>query len=61
VVYFYLDLSDDEIMNINLPTGIPFEFTLDKNFKPLVPMKFLGDDESVKKAMDAVAAQGVKK
>jgi len=45
-------------MGLNLPTGIPFEYTLDENLKPLVSMKFLGDDETVKKAMDAVASQG---
>lgn len=45
-------------MNLNLPTGVPFEYVLDENFKPLVSMKFLGDEETVKKAMEAVAAQG---
>lgn len=45
-------------MNLNLPTGIPFEYTLDKNCKPLVSMKFLGDGETVKKAMDTIATQG---
>ncbi|XP_025413384.1 phosphoglycerate mutase 1-like [Sipha flava] len=55
----YLDnITDETIMNLNLPTGIPFEYTLDENFKPLVSMKFLGDEETVKKAMDAIAAQG---
>ncbi|CAH1737195.1 unnamed protein product [Aphis gossypii] len=55
----YLDnITDKGIMELNLPTGIPFEYTLDENLKPLVSMKFLGDDETVKKAMDAVASQG---
>jgi hypothetical protein len=54
----YTDITDETIMNLNLPTGIPFEYTLDENFKPLVSMKFLGDEETVKKAMDAIAAQG---
>lgn len=54
----FIDITDDAIMNLNLPTGIPFEYTLDENFKPIVSMKFLGDDETVKKAMDAVASQG---
>ncbi|XP_050426586.1 phosphoglycerate mutase 2-like [Adelges cooleyi] len=51
-------ISDKCIMNLNLPTGIPFEYVLDKDFRPLVSMKFLGDKETVKKAMEAVAAQG---
>jgi 2,3-bisphosphoglycerate-dependent phosphoglycerate mutase len=45
-------------MNLNLPTGIPFEYELDEHFKPVVSMKFLGDEETVKKAIAAVAAQG---
>lgn len=45
-------------MSLNLPTGIPFEYQLDENLKPVVSMKFLGDEETVKKAMEAVAAQG---
>lgn len=57
-IVLYLDISDDAIMNMNLPTGIPFEYTLDENLKPVVSLKFLGDKETVKKAMDAVAAQG---
>ncbi|XP_022170714.1 phosphoglycerate mutase 1 [Myzus persicae] len=52
------NLTEDQIMNLNLPTGIPFEYELDENFKPVVSMKFLGDEETVKKAIEAVAAQG---
>ncbi|PSN42022.1 Phosphoglycerate mutase 1 [Blattella germanica] len=51
-------MSDEAIMSLNLPTGIPFVYELDCNFKPVVSMKFLGDAETVKKAMEAVAAQG---
>ncbi|XP_025207053.1 phosphoglycerate mutase 2-like isoform X1 [Melanaphis sacchari] len=55
----YLDnITDEGIMGLNLPTGIPFEYILDENLKPLVSMKFLGDEKTVKKAMDAVASQG---
>ncbi|TMW51629.1 hypothetical protein DOY81_003279 [Sarcophaga bullata] len=52
------NLSEDAIMGLNLPTGIPFVYELDENFKPVVSMKFLGDEETVRKAMEAVAAQG---
>nr|CAD7429506.1 unnamed protein product [Timema monikensis] len=52
------NLSDEEIMALNLPTGIPFVYELDSNFKPVVSMQFLGDEETVKKAIEAVAAQG---
>lgn len=52
------DMSDEAIMGLNLPTGIPFVYELDKDFKPVVSMKFLGDEETVRKAMEAVASQG---
>jgi len=52
------NLGDDEIMGLNLPTGIPFVYELDENMKPVVSMQFLGDEETVKKAIESVAAQG---
>merc|ERR1712156_1328581 len=52
------NMSNDEIMGLNLPTGIPFVYKLDENFQPVESMKFLGDEETVKKPMEAVAAQG---
>ena len=51
-------MSDAAIMGLNLPTGIPFVYELDENFKPVVSMKFLGDEETVRKAMESVANQG---
>lgn len=51
-------MSDAAIMDLNLPTGIPFVYELDEKFKPVVSMKFLGDEETVRKAMESVAAQG---
>lgn len=51
-------MSDDAIMGLNLPTGIPFVYELDDKFKPVVSMQFLGDPETVAKAMAEVAAQG---
>ncbi len=52
------NMTDEEIMGINLPTGIPFVYELDEDLKPVVSMKFLGDEETVKKAIESVAAQG---
>eukprot|EP00092_Neocalanus_flemingeri_P003696 GFUD01003972.1.p1 GENE.GFUD01003972.1~~GFUD01003972.1.p1 ORF type:complete len:615 (-),score=155.92 GFUD01003972.1:353-2197(-) len=51
-------LTDEQIMELNLPTGIPFVYELDEDFKPVVSMKFLGDEETVKRAIESVAAQG---
>jgi 2,3-bisphosphoglycerate-dependent phosphoglycerate mutase len=54
------ELTDELIMKLNLPTGIPFVYTLDENLKPIPngSLQFLGDPETVKKAMEAVANQG---
>jgi len=54
----FVEMTNEQIMGLNLPTGIPFVYELDENFKPVVSMKFLGDEETVKAAIAAVAAQG---
>ena len=57
----YLDnVSDDDIVELNIPTGMPLVYELDGNLKP-IRSYYLGDPEKVKAAMDAVAAQGRKK
>ena len=54
----YLDaISDEEIVGLNIPTGIPLVYELDEGLKPLRHY-YLGDPEQVKKAMDSVASQG---
>ncbi|XP_040567713.1 phosphoglycerate mutase 2 [Lepeophtheirus salmonis] len=52
------NMTDEDIMKLNLPTGIPFVYELDENMKPVVSMQFLGDKETVEKAIASVAAQG---
>lgn len=56
--FVFTGMSEEAIMELNLPTGIPIVYELDKNLKPVKPMQFLGDEETVRKAMEAVAAQG---
>ncbi|KAK2115712.1 Phosphoglycerate mutase 1, partial [Saguinus oedipus] len=51
-------LLEEAIMEPYLPTGISIVYELDKNLKPIKPMQFLGDEKTVGKAMEAVAAQG---
>jgi 2,3-bisphosphoglycerate-dependent phosphoglycerate mutase len=51
------NMTPDEIMGVNMPTGIPMVYELDKDFKVL-KKEFVGDPEEVKAAMDAVANQG---
>ncbi len=54
----YLDnVSEKEIVDLNIPTGIPLVYELDKNLKP-IRHYYLGSEEDVKKAMAAVADQG---
>lgn len=54
----YLDeMSDEDIIKLNIPTGLPLVYELNKNLKPLNHY-YLGDEEEVKKAMEAVANQG---
>lgn len=53
----YLDgISDAEISDLNIPTGIPLIYELDKNLLP-IRHYYLGDAEQVKQAMQAVANQ----
>lgn len=57
----YLDhISDEEIVGLNIPTGIPLVYELDDELKPLRHF-YLGDPEAVKKATEAVAGQLKKK
>ncbi|MGA3237921.1 MAG: 2,3-diphosphoglycerate-dependent phosphoglycerate mutase [Bryobacteraceae bacterium] len=57
----YLDnVPEDEIVELNIPTGMPLAYELDDDLKPL-NRYYLGDPEKVKAAMEAVAAQGKKK
>jgi 2,3-bisphosphoglycerate-dependent phosphoglycerate mutase len=54
----YLDnISDDDIVNLNIPNGIPLVYELDANLKP-VKKYYLGDAEAAAKAAAAVANQG---
>ncbi|MDD5595586.1 MAG: 2,3-diphosphoglycerate-dependent phosphoglycerate mutase [Candidatus Omnitrophica bacterium] len=54
----YLDnISDEAILKLNIPTGIPLVYELDDALKP-IKNYYLGDPEEVKKAMEKVASQG---
>ncbi len=53
-------ISDEEIVELNIPTGIPLVYELDDNLKAL-NRYYLGDPEAAKKAAEAVAKQAEKK
>ena len=57
----YLDnIPDEEIVGLNIPTGVPLAYELDAELKPL-KRDYLGDPEEIRKAAEAVANQGKKK
>ncbi len=51
------NISDQEITELNIPTGIPLVYELDTDLKP-IKSYYLGDEEKVRKAAEAVAKQG---
>jgi 2,3-bisphosphoglycerate-dependent phosphoglycerate mutase len=54
----YLDhISDQEIIELNIPTGVPLVYELDGDLRPLKSY-YLGDQEAIKAAAAAVANQG---
>lgn len=54
----YLDnVSDEQIVKLNIPTGVPLVYELDDALKP-IKHYYLGDPEEVKAKMAAVADQG---
>jgi 2,3-bisphosphoglycerate-dependent phosphoglycerate mutase len=57
----YLDnISDADIVSLNIPNAMPLVYELDDNLKP-INNYYLGDFEAVKKAMESVANQGKSK
>lgn len=53
-------MSAEQIMQVNMPTGIPLMYELDSNFQVL-KKEFIGDAQDVAKAIESVAAQGKSK
>lgn len=60
LVKYLDDLSEEKIVNLNIPTAMPLVYELDDDLKP-IKNYYLGDPEAVKKAMEAVANQGKSK
>jgi len=54
----YLDrIPDDEIVELNIPTGVPLVYELKKDLTP-IRHYYLGDEETIRKAQEAVKNQG---
>jgi 2,3-bisphosphoglycerate-dependent phosphoglycerate mutase len=53
----YLDgVSDEEIVGLNIPTGVPLVYELDETLRPLKHY-YLGDQDAINAAIQAVANQ----
>ncbi len=50
-------IPDDEIVNLNIPTGVPLVYEIDAQLNP-ISSRYLGDAEAIKAAQEAVANQG---
>jgi len=57
LVKYLDDVSDQDIVGLNIPNGIPLVYELDADLKPLRHY-YLGDQEAAAKAAAAVASQG---
>lgn len=57
LVKYFDNLSSDEIMGVNIPTGVPLVYEFDDNMKP-IKHYYLGDQDAINAKMNAVANQG---
>jgi 2,3-bisphosphoglycerate-dependent phosphoglycerate mutase len=57
LVKYLDDVSDSDIVELNIPTGQPLVYELDNDLKP-IKHYYLGDEEAIKASMQAVADQG---
>ncbi len=54
----YLEnISDEDIVELNIPTGVPLVLDFDENFN-VIGERYLGDQKAIEEAMNAVANQG---
>ena len=60
LVKFLDNIPDDEIVGLNIPTGVPLVYELDDDLKP-IRHAYLGDPDAVRKAAEAVAKQAQRK
>jgi 2,3-bisphosphoglycerate-dependent phosphoglycerate mutase len=57
LVKYFDNLSEEEVLALNIPTGIPLVYELDDNLKP-IRHYYLGDQEAIAAATASVASQG---
>ncbi|MBQ4425793.1 MAG: 2,3-diphosphoglycerate-dependent phosphoglycerate mutase [Lachnospiraceae bacterium] len=59
LVKYFDDLSNEAIVEVNIPTGVPLVYEFDDDFH-VIKSYYLGDQEALKAKMEAVANQGKK-
>ena len=57
IIKYLKHISDEDIVDLNLPTAVPYVFEFDEKLK-LVRDYFLGDPEEIQKLTEVVANQG---
>ena len=57
LVKYFEDLSEAEILEVNIPTGVPLVYEFNDNFK-FLKKYYLGDESAIAEKMDKVANQG---
>ena len=57
LVKYLDDISDETIVKLNIPTGIPLVYELNQDLSP-IKHYYLGDQEKIQKAIDSVSSQG---
>ena len=60
LVKYFENLTEAEILEVNIPTGVPLVYEFDDNMK-FIKKEYLGDQEAIAAKMNAVAKQGSKK
>lgn len=57
LVKYFDDMTPEQILGVNIPTGVPLVYEFDEDFK-VIRHYYLGDQEALKAKMEAVANQG---
>lgn len=57
LVKYFDSISDEDIVGVNIPTGVPLVYEFDSDFK-VIAKKYLGDEASIQEKMNAVSNQG---
>ncbi len=60
IVKFLACISDEDIAEVNIPTGIPLLYTFDEDYEPIVKMGEYLVPAAAAAAIEAVANQGKK-